>query len=507
IEYIAPRTPSEEIIANIFATVLNLQNVGIHDNFFTLGGHSLLATQLISRLRLAFSVEIPLRAVFESPTVTQLDTALAQLRSQERGLILPPIQATEGNREQLPLSWAQERLWFLNQLEGVSATYNIPAAVKIAGDLDINALQQALSEIVHRHEILRTSIQTVNGVPIQVIHPQVTTSINVVDLQQLLDPERETLLEQLTLEEAIAPFDLANTPLIRCSLLQISAREYVLLLTMHHIVSDGWSMGVLISELSSLYPAFCAGEPSPLPELPLQYADFAVWQRRWLSGVVLETQLNYWRSQLQDAPPLLQLPTDRPRPVVQTYDGRTQSFELNRDLTQKLQSLSAESGTTLFMTMLAAFATLLYRYSGESDILVGSPIANRNRNEIESLIGFFVNTLVLRTNFAANPSFENLLAQVRETTLQAYEHQDVPFEQVVEALQPQRSLSHSPLFQVMFILQNVPMTEFELPGVTLTQLDADSTIAKFDLTLSMSETDQGLVGSWEYNTDLFDGST
>jgi amino acid adenylation domain-containing protein len=507
VEYIAPRTPSEEIIANIFATVLNQQNIGINDNFFSLGGHSLLATQLISRLRLAFNVEIPLRAVFESPTVTQLDIAIAQLRSQERGLILPPIQAIEGDREQLPLSWAQERLWFLNQLEGDSATYNMPAAVKIAGDLDINALQQALSEIVHRHEILRTSIQTVNGTPIQVIHPQVTTSINVVDLQQLLAPERETLLEQQIQLEASIPFNLENAPLIRCSLLQISAREYVLLLTMHHIVSDGWSMGIFISELSSLYAAFCAGDPSPLPALPLQYADFAVWQKRWLSGVVLETQLNYWRSQLQGSPELLQLPTDRPRPVVQTYHGRTQSFELNQDLTQKLQSLSAESGTTLFMTMLAAFVTLLYRYSGQSDILVGTPIANRNRNEIESLIGFFVNTLVLRSNFENNPSFESLLAQVRETTLQAYEHQDVPFEQVVEALQPQRSLSHSPLFQVMFVLQNVPMTEFELPGVTLTQLDGDSTIAKFDLTLSMSETDQGLVGSWEYNTDLFEGST
>ncbi|OBQ35366.1 MAG: non-ribosomal peptide synthetase, partial [Anabaena sp. MDT14b] len=507
VEYIAPRTPSEEIIANIFATVLNQQNIGINDNFFSLGGHSLLATQLISRLRLAFSLEIPLRAVFESPTVTQLDIAIAQLRSQERGLILPPIQAIEGDREQLPLSWAQERLWFLNQLEGASATYNMPAAVKIAGDLDINALQQALSEIVHRHEILRTSIQTVNGLPIQVIHPQVTTSINVVDLQQLLAPERETLLEQQIQLEASIPFNLENAPLIRCILLQVTDREYVLLLTMHHIVSDGWSMGIFISELSSLYAAFCAGDPSPLPALPLQYADFAVWQKRWLSGVVLETQLNYWRSQLQGSPELLQLPTDRPRPVVQTYHGRTQSFELNQDLTQKLQSLSAESGTTLFMTMLAAFVTLLYRYSGQSDILVGTPIANRNRNEIESLIGFFVNTLVLRSNFENNPSFESLLAQVRETTLQAYEHQDVPFEQVVEALQPQRSLSHSPLFQVMFVLQNVPMTEFELPGVTLTQLDGDSTIAKFDLTLSMSETDRGLVGEWEYNTDLFDGST
>ena len=508
-EYVAPRSPSEEIIANIFATVVSVQNVGIHDNFFTLGGHSLLATQLISRLRLAFSVEIPLRTVFESPTVNQLDQTITQLRTFEQGLTLPPIQPIETDTEQLPLSWAQERLWFLNQFEGSSATYNIPAAVRITGNLDINALQQALSEIVHRHSILRTSIQTVNGRPRQVIHPEATININInmVDLQQLLGTKRETVQKQLVLEEAITPFSLEVPPLIRCSLLQLSTTEYVLLLTIHHIVSDGWSMGVFISELSALYQAFSAGEPSPLPELPIQYADFAVWQRQWLSGEVLETQLNYWRSQLQGSPELLQLPTDRPRPVVQTYQGRSESFTLDRDLTEKLQSLSGESGTTLFMTLLAGFATLLYRYNGESDILIGSPIANRNRSEIESLIGFFVNTLVLRSSFEANPSFENLLAQVRETTLKAYEHQDVPFEQVVEALQPQRSLSHSPLFQVMFVLQNAPMGEVELPGVTLTQLDAESTIAKFDLTLTISETDQGLVGEWEYNTDLFDGST
>ncbi|MBO1049496.1 MAG: AMP-binding protein [Dolichospermum sp. DEX182a] len=417
------------------------------------------------------------------------------------------IPRSPRNNQPLPLSWAQERLWFLNQLEGASATYNIPAAVSITGNLDINALEQALSEIVHRHEILRTSIQTVNGRPIQIIAPEVTINIQLVDLQQLLNPQHETFLEQQIQLEAIAPFDLETAPLIRFSLLQLSTREYVLLLTMHHIISDGWSMGILISELSSLYQAFCAGVPSPLPELPLQYADFAVWQRQWLSGVVLATQLNYWRSQLHGVPSLLQLPTDRPRPAVQTYNGRTQIFRLNRNLTQKLQSLSSKSGTTLFMTLLAAFATLLYRYSGQSDILLGTPIANRNRSEIESLIGFFVNTLVLKTNFEDNPSFQKLLTQVRETTLQAYEHQDVPLEQVVEALKPERSLSHSPLFQVMFGLQNLPINEIELPDITLIQLETENTIAKFDLTLLISETEQELVGSWEYNTDLFDGSS
>ncbi|MDF5729955.1 MAG: condensation domain-containing protein, partial [Rhizonema sp. PD38] len=416
------------------------------------------------------------------------------------------IPRTPRNDEPLPLSWAQERLWFLNQLDSSSATYNMPAVVRITGSLDLNALQQALSEIARRHEILRTSFPTVNGTPRQVIHPQATMNIRVVDLQLHEATERETV-QQLANLEAITPFNLEIAPLIRCNVLQLSATEYVLLLTMHHIVSDGWSIGIFISELSALYAAFYAGVPSPLPELPIQYTDFAVWQRQWLSGSVLETQLNYWQTQLHDASYLLQLPTDCPRPVVQTYQGRTQSFTLNTDLTQKLQSLSAGSGTTLFMTLLAAFSTLLYRYSGQTDILVGTPIANRNRSEIESLIGFFVNTLVLRTSFEANPSFENLLGQVRETTLKAYEHQDVPFEQVVEALQPQRSLAYSPLFQVMFILQNAPMGEVKLPGVTLTQLNSERTIAKFNLTLSMTETSLGLVGEWEYNTDLFDGET
>ncbi|KAB8314800.1 amino acid adenylation domain-containing protein [Tolypothrix campylonemoides VB511288] len=505
-EYVPPRTPSEEIIANIFAVVLGVQNVGIHDNFFTLGGHSLLATQLISRLRVALEVEIPLRTIFESPTVTQLDQTITQLRQNDRRLSLPPIEPLTHN-SQIPLSWAQERLWFLNQLEGPSSTYNMPGAIRVSGQLDINAFQQALSEIVRRHEVLRTRFQSLNGTPIQVIHPEATININLVDLQQYSAGERETLLYQKAQTEAITPFELEIAPLIRCSLLQLSATEYVLLVTMHHIVSDGWSIGVFIQELSALYPAFCAGVPSPLPELPIQYADFAVWQRQWLSGDVLQNQLNYWRDQLALAPELLQLPTDRPRPSVQTYHGRTHNRTINIDLTQKLQSLSRESGTTLFMTLLAAFSTLLYRYTGQSDILVGTPIANRNRTEIESLIGFFVNTLVLRTRFEEHPSFEKLLKQVRETTLKAYEHQDVPFEQVVEALQPQRSLSHSPLFQVMFVLQNAPMGELELPGVTLSKLDQESTIAQFDLTVSFTETSEGLVGSWEYNTDLFDSAT
>ncbi len=505
-EYVAPRTPTEEIIANIFGNVLARSDVGIHDNFFDLGGHSLLATQLISQLGVSFNREIPLRYVFEAPTIAELAPKLSQLLSTENQLSLTPIEPRT-HSEQLPLSWAQERLWFLNQLEGTSATYNMPAALSITGNLVIKALEQALSEIINRHEVCRTSFRTVNGTPTQVIHPNSTINIDVVDLQQYPEPQRETILEQLIQEEATTPFDLEVAPLIRCKLWQLDTTDYVLVLTMHHIVSDGWSMGILIEELSSLYQASCAGEPSPLPELAIQYADFAKWQRQWLSPEILESQLNYWKEALEDAPELLQLPTDYPRPHIQSYQGSSADFSLSSEISSKLQQLSRNSGTTLFMTLQAAFATLLYRYSGQSDILIGSPIANRNRREIERLIGFFVNTLVLRTRFEDNPSFQELLTQVRETTLRAYEHQDVPFEQVVGALQPERSLSHAPLFQVMFVLQNAPMGKLDLPGVSLSQFNQQSTVAKFDLTLSMRETDQGLVGTWEYNRDLFDGST
>ncbi|NEO70809.1 amino acid adenylation domain-containing protein, partial [Moorena sp. SIO3H5] len=430
----------------------------------------------------------------------------AQTNQESQALSLPPIQP-RSDSEQLPLSWAQERLWFLNQLEGNSATYNIPAALKITGHLAINTLKQTLSEIINRHEVLRTSFRTVNGTPTQVIHPDSSININVVDLQKYPQPERETVLQQEVQCEATTPFDLEVAPLIRCKLWQLDTSEYVLVLTMHHIVSDGWSMGILIQELSTLYQAFAASEPSLLSQLPIQYADFALWQRQWLSGEILENQVKYWKQELEGAPELLQLPTDRPRPHVMSYQGSTQDFSLTTELTDKLQQLSRNSGSTLFMTLQAALATLLYRYSGQKDILIGSPIANRNHLAIEPLIGFFVNTLVLRTRFKDNPSFSQLLTQVRETTLKGYEHQDVPFEQVVSALQPQRSLSHAPLFQVMFVLQNAPMGKLELPDLSLSQFNQHSTIAKFDLTLSMMETDMGLVGRWEYNTDLFDGST
>uniref|UniRef100_A0A1D9G7P5 Carrier domain-containing protein n=1 Tax=Moorena producens (strain JHB) TaxID=1454205 RepID=A0A1D9G7P5_MOOP1 len=502
-EYVAPRTPTEEIIANIFALVLGVPYVGIHDNFFEIGGHSLLATQLISQLRVTFKREIPLRQVFESPTIALISPKLTQLLTTENQLILPLIQPRTDS-EQLPLSSAQERLWFLNQLEGSSATYNMPAALKITGNLIINALEQTLSEIINRHEVLRTSFSTVNGTPTQVIHPDTTININVVDLQQYPEPLRETILQQEVQQEATTPFDLEVAPLIRCKLWQLDTTEYVLVLTMHHIVSDGWSMGILIEELSSLYQAFAASEPSPLPELPIQYADFALWQRQWLSGEILENQLNYWKEAIDGAPELLQLATDYPRPTVATYQGRTESFSLNTELTQKLQTLSRDSGTTLFMTLLAAFGTLLHRYSGQEDILIGTPIANRNRREIEPLIGFFVNTLVIRTDLSGNPSFQELLRRVRSVSLDAYAHQDVPFEKLVEQLQPERSLSYNPLFQVFFNMLNLSEKQLEVPGVNLEPFDTiEEAASKFDLTLYAAEKNQKIQLKLVYNAELF----
>ncbi len=500
---VIPRTDNERLIAKIWQEILQLDVVGIHDNFFELGGHSLVATQVISRLREAFGIEIPLRVIFESPTIAELDRALSQLLILKKGLNIPALKPVAKNLEEIPLSFQQERLWFIDQLEGANATYNIPIVLSLTGNLEINLLEKALSEILQRHEVLRTSFQTIDGTARQIINPELTLNIKVTDLQHIQKTERQTVLEKEVRQAINIPFNLEIAPLIRGNLWQLAPTEYVLLITMHHIVSDGWSIGIFYQELSALYKAFLAGKSSPLEKLPVQYADFSLWEKQWLRGELLQTQLNYWRQQLQNAPELLQLPTDRPRPNIQTHKGKTQRFLLNRELTQKIQNLANESGQTLFMTLWAAFATLLYRYSGQSDILIGSSIANRNRSEIESLIGFFVNTLVLRSNFEDNPSFLELLNQVKETTLKAYEHQDVLLEQVLPS---QRSLSYSYLFQVMFILQP-PEVELELPGITCHQLYQESVVSKFDLTVSMTETFQGLEAEWEYKTDLWDDST
>ncbi|MBR8838801.1 MAG: amino acid adenylation domain-containing protein [Stigonema ocellatum SAG 48.90 = DSM 106950] len=505
-KYVAPSTPVEEMLAQIWVQVLRVKQVGIHDNFFELGGHSLLATQLLSHIRNIFKLELPLRSLFAAPTVAEFAQQIKQLQQQNLKLSAPPI-LPRASDAQLPLSFAQQRLWFLDQLQPSSSLYNVPIALRLLGTLDQVALEQSLQEIIHRHEALRTNFIIIDGQPTQVIQTQTNWTVSIVDLKHLSTTEQEIATQQLAQQQAIQPFNLATESLVRATLIVLSETEHALLVCMHHIVFDGYSVDLFVLELAALYNAYSQGQPSPLAPLPIQYPDFAVWQRKWLQGDVLESQLSYWQQQLASAPALLSLPTDRPRPAVQTFAGAYQEFGLSKELTSGLTQLSQQQGVTLFMTLLAAFDTLLYRYTGVADILVGSPIANRDRSEIEGLIGFFVNTLVMRSNLAGNPSFSELLLRVREVALSAYAHQNLPFEMLVEALQPERNLSHTPLFQVMFSLQNAPQVQLELTGLSVTPLITEDTTAKFDLTLVMQNTATGLVGVWAYNTDLFDAST
>jgi amino acid adenylation domain-containing protein len=412
--------------------------------------------------------------------------------------------------DNLPLSFAQQRLWFLDQLEGSeSATYNMASALHLVGPLHFTALQKSLLEIVQRHETLRTTFQMHNGTPVQLIHPGAADSFScsVVDLQLLSSDNKTREVQQLVSEDAQRPFDLTKGPLLRTTLWQLGPQEHIIGVTMHHIISDGWSLGLFIREFTRLYEAFSEGRPSPLAPLPIQYADFAYWQRQWLSGEVLQKHLNYWQQQLAEVPARLELPTDHPRPAIQRFHGRIQAFEITQELSKALKQLSQQTDATLFMILLTAFVTLLRRYSGSDDIVVGSPIAGRNNRKTESLIGFFVNTLVLRLNRSGNPSFLDLLAHVRQVCLEAYAHQDVPFEQLVDVLQPERNLSQTPLFQVMFVFQNTPTENLALTNLSITPFATEHVTAKFDLTLSMTETAQGLSGTFEYNTDLFNADT
>ena len=518
VPFVAPSTPTEEIAAGIWGEILEITRIGIYDNFFALGGHSLRATQVIARLRQSFEIELPLRALFEAPTVAGLAERIDAARHTSASRSAVPLVRADRERE-LSLSFAQQRLWFLDQMEPNSSLYNIPGAIRLRGPLNQAALEQSLQEIVRRHEALRTTFPATQGRPLQCIATEHSLTLPHVDLRELRPVERDAMARKLAAEEAEQPFDLAQGPLLRAKLLVLDSAEHVLLLTMHHIVSDGWSMGVMVRELAALYEAASKGQPSGLPELPVQYADYALWQRQWLEGGVLEQQLAYWKRQLGGAAapepngrargPLtvLTLPTDGPRPPIRTARGATKELRLSRELANKLRELSHREGVTLFMTLLAAFQVLLYRYSGQDDIVVGSPIAGRGRFEVEGLIGFFVNTIPLRTDLSGEPSFSELLGRVKEVTLGAYDHQDVPFEKLVDAIAPERDLSRTPIYQVVFALQNAPLPALQFADIELSPFDVESTVSKFDMTLALGEVDEELRGGLEYNTDLFEAAT
>jgi amino acid adenylation domain-containing protein len=424
------------------------------------------------------------------------------------------IQAVSRDRN-LPLSFSQQRLWFLNELEGgQSITYNWPApAISFIGELNLQILIRVLSEIVRRHEVLRTTFVNLNGEIAQKIHPPTLLEVPIIDLESIPQQDQSITVKKLAEEERAKPFDLQKGPVFHCQLLRLSKTEQVLLLSVHHIAADGWFMGIFLREMIKLYEAFIESKPSPLPELPIQYADFAAWQRNWFEGEVLQKNLNYWKHQLANIPPLLELPTDSPRPAIQTFRGDKVSFQLSLQSTQQIKQLSQRNGATLFMALLAAFAVLLSRYCQESDLVIGSPIANRDRSEIENLLGFFVNNLVLRIQVEQNQSFQDLLAQVKKIALDAYDHQNLPFEKLVEELQPERNLSYHPLFQVMFILQNSPIdliqgaNHLQMANVQFSCLEVENSTTQLDLTLEMSEFGNRLGGRIEYNTDLFERST
>jgi amino acid adenylation domain-containing protein len=503
--YVAPRTPTEEALASIWREVLNLEQVGVHDNFFELGGHSLLAIQVVARLARLLKLDLPLHRFFETATISALAAELQKmLGAGETGDVrsMVPLPRTDN----LPLSFAQQRLWFLDRLLPNKAAYNILRIWQLRGRLDALALERSLNEVVARHETLRTRFILSGDAPVQVIEPPSAVTLPITDLSPMPELEREARVRQITDTEAHQPFDLEAGPLLRTQLLRLAAEEHLLVFNVHHIASDGWSMGVLCRELSSGYNAFVSGHAPDLPRLPLQYVDYAVWQREWLRGETLEGQLAYWKKKLADLS-ALDLPTDRPRPPVPSHQGANLIFDLPAPVTQALKELSRREGATLFMTLFTAFQVLLHHYSAQEDIAVGTPIAGRGRTEHEGLIGFFVNTLVLRSNLAGNPAFSELLAQVRETALGAYTHQDLPFEKLVEELSHSRDISRNPLFQVMFVLQNAPDAKLLLRGVQASRVPLAGHSAKFDLTVTMGETTAGLQSRWEYSTDLFDAST
>ncbi|QSQ15806.1 non-ribosomal peptide synthase/polyketide synthase [Myxococcus landrumensis] len=504
----APRTATEQLLAGLFAEVLGLDRVGLHGHFFDLGGHSLLATRAISRVRSTFDIELPLRELFEAPTVSELASRVDRLTRAGASQVMPKVSPRADRTRPPPLSFAQQRLWFLDQLEPSSASYNVPGAVRMTGPLDTAALAKTFDELVRRHEALRTSFRSENGVAVQVISPETKVSLRVVQLDGLPESSREAEARRQVEQEVLRPFDLTQGPLLRVTLVRLSEEEHVLVVVLHHIVSDGWSTGVLVKEVAALYEAFAEGRASPLKELEVQYADYAEWQRGWLKGEVLEKQVEYWRQQLEGAPRALELVTDKPRPASQSFRGAMLEQRWSKELWRKVEEAGRKEGVTPFMVLLSAYQVVLSRWAGQEEVVVGFPIAGRTSAETEGLIGYFANTMVLRGRVKEEEGVRELWRRAREVTLGAYAHQDVPFEKLVEELLPERDLSRSPLFQVSLTLQNTPPVEVKLgKGLRLRALAADTKTSKFDFSMLVAEDAEGVGVSLNYNSDLYEDGT
>ena len=497
--YQAPRTPEEEILCGIFAEILSVERIGVHDNFFSLGGHSLTATRLISHVRATLGVDLPLKTLFEAPTVAQL--ALHVERAEKARIPLVP----QPRPERVPVSYAQQRLWFIDQLEGSSTQYHMPEVLRLRGPLDLDAFQRTINTIVERHEVLRTHFAFVEGEPIQIIEPSVQIELPVEDLRQFERPEQEQRIMAALRQEWEQPFDLSRGPLLRMKLFQVAANDQIFLRTFHHIVSDGWSQGVFNQEFMALYEAFHEDRHNPLPPLPIQYADFALWQRQWLTDETIKHDLEYWKKQLQGIPEQLELPKDRPRQARRTYAADVCSVTVPAGLVTALRQLSQANQATLYMSLLSTFAVLLYRYSGQDDIVIGSPIANRQEAQLEQLIGFFVNSLIMRVRLNPNQDFKTLLGSVRSTALDAYLHQDLSFEKIVEEISPERRLNAAPIFQVVFALQNAPAGAHRLKDLEVEPVGSNELRVRIDLEVHAMERAGEIDLYWLYGRDLFDG--
>ncbi|HEY7415994.1 MAG TPA: condensation domain-containing protein, partial [Ktedonobacteraceae bacterium] len=504
--YVAARNPIERRIAAIWESVLHVQAVGIHDNFFTIGGHSLLAMQVISRLCDEFQQDIPLQTLFDAPTSAELAEKLRSTMPVSQAARIARIQPVE-RKGSLPLSFSQERLWFIDQFTNGSPLYNEYMFIRIKGELQHEAVKDCFTQIVQRHETLRTNFIEQEGKPIQIIAEQQELDFSLIDLTHYAVDIKEKQAISKTQEVIGCSFDLRTDRLFQVVLLQLDVQEHFLLLNMHHIVSDGWSMSVLWRDFADLYTAHIQQEPCKLPPLPIQYADYAVWQRNCMQGDYLQQQLSYWERHLQGALPKLNLPIDHPRPAKQSFRGAQYYVTIPNRLYRELQILSQHEGVTLFMALLASWNVLLARYSGQKDILIGTLIAGRTRLEIENLAGYFVNSLVMRTNLSNSPTFKEVLRRVREVTLGAFMHQDVPIEKVLEKLQLERDVSQNTLFQVLFILQNATTPLQPITGLQTKVREIDNGTAKFDLLINLEELADGLRLGLEYSTDLFERST